>query len=716
MNRSTFDTGKDHQKKAAIWVRRRLVDQKGILRSGSRRVPQHGVLLADGVGMGKTWEALAASALLLVERSKRTKSGKKRRRRRRQPARILVLCPPGLVSKWTREIRDPEGFQECLEAWKNQSKNREFVRKTLTEPYEIRRKQDLDELRPTRKRKQIQLTEGIYVCNCNVVNMQVGAGNRRLAALRSQRWDLVIADEAHHREVREALNAILRSSRGVKDILLLTATPFQLDPKELHPLLGIIIDRTNNDHKVLSRGPVARFAKSLERFFHGGDPPARSEKKNAEEHLQQLIVRNVPLNKGRRYFAINAQGEASALNPPPDRRNEQDLMEITPLLIQPEEQFESWYLRRRLELAAAEGADRTFVPTKLRRALSTREEARDPELNSGARPPSSPRMDALFAWARKQIEVDLRRFIRDGLPRKILVFTSFVSNAADELRRGLEKMATEAWHVVKQSRQWKQMIRCAPENLRIIQRKIEAKIAEIHSHGPPPRVRKVVESMRELVNQLVTQKKDGVLRDLFGQRRFRDLVIKDLQHQLDVLRKVTTGERQERWQERLHRYELKRLADVVEAQRSCNIVSTYTGNDDRREREAAGETFCSPLGPWALVASNVGSEGIDLQTFSKHLVHFDIEWNPARMEQREGRIDRIGRKLREKEHVNIYFLLVRGTYDERMLHQLVARQRWHSILLGRPAAKLTKDMKVEDARPLDVADSHKWTLDLRPRR
>jgi hypothetical protein len=38
-------------------------------------------------------------------------------------------------------------------------------------------------------------------------------------------------------------------------------------------------------------------------------------------------------------------------------------------------------------------------------------------------------------------------------------------------------------------------------------------------------------------------------------------------------------------------------------------------------------------------------------------------------------------------------VLVRGTYDERMLQQLVARQRWHSILLGRPGARLARDKK-----------------------
>jgi ATP-dependent Clp protease protease subunit len=43
-----------------------------------------------------------------------------------------------------------------------------------------------------------------------------------------------------------------------------------------------------------------------------------------------------------------------------------------------------------------------------------------------------------------------------------------------------------------------------------------------------------------------------------------------------------------------------------------------------------------------------------------------------------------------------------------MLHQLVARQRWHSVLLGRPAAKLAKDIDgAEDPKLLESADAHK---------
>jgi ERCC4-related helicase len=43
-----------------------------------------------------------------------------------------------------------------------------------------------------------------------------------------------------------------------------------------------------------------------------------------------------------------------------------------------------------------------------------------------------------------------------------------------------------------------------------------------------------------------------------------------------------------------------------------------------------------------VLVSPVGEEGIDLQEQCRYIVHYDLEWNPARMEQREGRVDRMG--------------------------------------------------------------------------
>jgi hypothetical protein len=95
--------------------------------------------------------------------------------------------------------------------------------------------------------------------------------------------------------------------------------------------------------------------------------------------------------------------------------------------------------------------------------------------------------------------------------------------------------------------------------------------------------------------------------------------------------------------------------------------------DDTRERVFAG--FNTPLLPEVLVCTSVGSEGIDLHRQCRHVIHYDLAWNPAVLEQRTGRIDRIGSKtFRERAlapdgagpflEVGVPFLA--GTYDERM--------------------------------------------------
>lgn len=708
MSRNTISTGLVHQREVAIWVRRRLADARGgWFDTGRTCVEQYGTVLADGVGLGKTWEALAASALMLVERSKERSGGGRRQTIRKQAARVLVLCPPGLVSKWSREVRDPEGFSAHLRRWAGSRARRAFVVDTLTEPYEIRRRSDLDQL-PSRtlRRARVELPAGTYICNWNVLRKKVGSGRSRLAALRSQPWDVLIVDEAHHREGREAMETVAHWSRRVRAALLLTATPFQLEPRELHQIFGAILDGRHGAHRVLSRPPVREFVAALTEFFRGGDEPDRALKRGAERTLCQALVRSNVRTAGRHYHLIAEDGSASRIAAP-DRMREQELKDLLPSLIEPTEEFETWYLRRRLALADGQ---RTFVPTKLRQALSTPAQARKAGPRNGG-PPQSPRLAALETWARAQAEVDLLRAADDGFPRKMLVFTSFVGKAARELQESLSAAINDAWREVRNRRAWRVMAGAAPSGVIRVRRAV-ARLIENDEHlSASSDAGAIVEALQSMADRSDA----GIVRDLFGHRKFRALVMMDLKHRLAALAAVLRADRDGGWWARLRREERRGIYATIAAIGNSEVVRTYTGHDDRRDRDAAGEAFRSPLAPWVLVASNVGSEGIDLHSFSAHLVHFDIEWNPARMEQREGRSDRLGRIL--KEPVNVYFTLVRGTYDERMLHQLVARQRWHSILLGRPGARLARDQRGHvDARILDAEDARRLALDLRPSR
>jgi superfamily II DNA or RNA helicase len=68
-------------------------------------------------------------------------------------------------------------------------------------------------------------------------------------------------------------------------------------------------------------------------------------------------------------------------------------------------------------------------------------------------------------------------------------------------------------------------------------------------------------------------------------------------------------------------------------------VTSETGDDEEREARVA-ELAKSPVR--VLVATDCLSEGVNLQEHFNAVLHYDLPWNPNRLEQREGRVDRFG--------------------------------------------------------------------------
>ena len=84
------------------------------------------------------------------------------------------------------------------------------------------------------------------------------------------------------------------------------------------------------------------------------------------------------------------------------------------------------------------------------------------------------------------------------------------------------------------------------------------------------------------------------------------------------------------------------------------------------EREEQIERFREPNGARFLVATDAAGEGINLQ-FCRLMVNYDIPWNPARLEQRMGRIHRYG----QKHDVRVVNLVAGGTREGRVLKVLL---------------------------------------------
>ena len=89
------------------------------------------------------------------------------------------------------------------------------------------------------------------------------------------------------------------------------------------------------------------------------------------------------------------------------------------------------------------------------------------------------------------------------------------------------------------------------------------------------------------------------------------------------------------------------------------LAMIYGGmpNDQREAIKAAFQTHPKESTVRILLATDAASEGVNLQNYCSRLIHVEIPWNPNRMEQRNGRVDRHGQKADE---VHIHHFVGKG--------------------------------------------------------
>ena len=103
----------------------------------------------------------------------------------------------------------------------------------------------------------------------------------------------------------------------------------------------------------------------------------------------------------------------------------------------------------------------------------------------------------------------------------------------------------------------------------------------------------------------------------------------------------------------------------------------FHGQLDPLQKDTAIEAFRVGTGPQVLVSTEAGGEGRNFQ-FAHILVNYDLPWNPMRVEQRIGRVDRIG----QENPVTIFNFHVRGTIEGRILDVLEQRIRLFEESIG----------------------------------
>lgn len=128
-------------------------------------------------------------------------------------------------------------------------------------------------------------------------------------------------------------------------------------------------------------------------------------------------------------------------------------------------------------------------------------------------------------------------------------------------------------------------------------------------------------------------------------------------------------------------------------------------------------TFNSPFFPEVLIASSVMAEGVDLHRFCRYVIHHDLCWNPSMLEQRTGRVDRIGSKAeRCGQPIRVYLPYLAETQDEKQYRVVMDRERWFSVVMGekfKVDARSTEKLARRIPLPESVAEELAFRLAVR---
>ena len=89
-------------------------------------------------------------------------------------------------------------------------------------------------------------------------------------------------------------------------------------------------------------------------------------------------------------------------------------------------------------------------------------------------------------------------------------------------------------------------------------------------------------------------------------------------------------------------------------------VVLINGDMDTNQKKKAVKEF--EMEKRFLVSTEAGGEGIDLHRNCHIMVNYDLPWNPMRLHQRTGRLDRYG----QKERAHIHYIVVKGTIDDKI--------------------------------------------------
>ncbi len=589
-------------------------------------------LLADEVGLGKTIEVGLILRDLLVSETVR---------------KCLILAPASVLVQWQGELREKFGIGVPI-----------YDGHQLLDPGPDQRVRSLSY--PT------QWTEEPLVLMSSQLAKRT---ERRGEILDGPEWDMVVVDEAHHARRkdyqdrnRRRPNRLLELLEGIggqpglagktRGLLLLTATPMQVHPVEVWDLLTQLgLPGKWGAHESY----FLRYFEELRNALTGWEDVnwrLIADMAREERHYGGAIHENLSNRLQQQVGWVGWDRVQKCLDNPHRIKNLQNRKECRALL----EVFEHLTpLRRRMHRSTRE----------LLRAYQ--KQGLLPERLSDRRP--EPR------WVTMTAE-------EKALYDRVEEYISEFYNKYEQKRRGLgfvmtvyRRRLTSSFYALERSLQRRfdflhghQETDMTPEDLE--EDDLNMDIAETLEDNP--------DEMREIFAEEIQYVEDFLqkLRNLGTDTKYAQLV-KDLSRALEQRDKVVIFTQ--------FTDTMDYLRDLLRGTYGHRIAcysgrggERWTGNEwERVGKEEIKRAFRKGE-VQILLGNDAMAEGLNLQTCGVE-INYDVPWNPMRLEQRIGRVDRIGQKY---DTVWIWSYFLEDTIEAEVYRRLMDRIDWFQYVIG----------------------------------
>jgi superfamily II DNA/RNA helicase len=132
------------------------------------------------------------------------------------------------------------------------------------------------------------------------------------------------------------------------------------------------------------------------------------------------------------------------------------------------------------------------------------------------------------------------------------------------------------------------------------------------------------------------------------------------------------------------------IAGTDRADERIEVIDGLTSSTRRKEIQRRFNTDPSKDPLRILLATDAAREGLNFQAHCADLFHFDLPWNPGRIEQRNGRIDR---KLQPAEEVRCHYFVLPQRVEDRVLEVLVRKTETIKKELGSLSKVIDDDIE-----------------------